>query len=205
MGAVDYTLHLTTYLLGLVPRRTAVAMAVAAANRAITTWLKWELGNLLATVGTGPRTLDHRSVATITTIATTTSRTIATFIAKAVATLERVETIFARLKGELGDLRTTATAGPVTLNHRLARKTTTVIIAVHIDAFCYVLLTHDPLERINARNYGEPSHGPSNVSAYYVFFIYSSMCTVAWHVVLLWYTFLHRACAPDYSLIYNLV
>lgn len=141
-------------------------MAVAAAHGAVTAWCERELRDFFATIGAGPRTFDHRTVATV---AATTLWAVAARIAEAIATLKAVHPILARLEWQLGDLCTTTTAGPVSLNHRLARRITTVISTVHTLCCCYVLLTHDPLERNNTLLLvREPSHGSSNVPASYV-------------------------------------
>lgn len=99
-------------------------MAVAAAYRTVTGGLEWELGDLLAAVCACPAPLDHWSVTAVVTLWS------AAF--KAIATFQRIETVFARLERQLGDLCAATATGPGALHHRFARKTTTVIVTVHM-------------------------------------------------------------------------
>ena len=134
-----YTLVLPATLLA---RGARSAMAIAAADRAVITRLKRELGDLFAAVCAFPVALDHGAVTPVTRGTCRSARTIA------VATLEGVELIIARRKRQLGDLRAALCARPITLHHRARSITTTVIITVHMFYLrSYVLLTHDPLER----------------------------------------------------------
>jgi hypothetical protein len=139
-------------------------MAVAAADRAIITRLERELRDLFAAVCAGPATLDH-----ITLLARAALRTSRAACAVAVATLQGVELVVARLERQLCDRRTALRARPIPLHHR-ARRIRTGIITVH--RLCltrYVLLTHDPLERNHAHLLrSEPTRsGSSNVRPLY--------------------------------------
>jgi len=87
----------------------AVAMAIAAANWAVITWLKWELSDFLTAVCAGPITLEHLPVASWAIRACWTAGTVTITALHLLA--------FTRLERKFRYLLTAVCTGPVTLHH----------------------------------------------------------------------------------------